>query len=333
MSERPAVDPGEFDELAARYRTELLAHCYRLLGSAEDAEDAVQETLLRAFRFRGGWEGRSSMRTWLYKIATNVSLDARGAAARRPLPSDLSAPTGTDRLGDEEAGTRWIEPMPDRLLDDVRADPASQAAARSGMRLAFVAALQHLSAVQRAVLVLRDVLMFPAAEVAQILDLTVPSVNNHLQRARRRLSEAAPAAERIREPEKRSELEWVESYARAFVSSDVDGLVSLLHEDVALEMPPNPAWFRGRGDVGAFLGARIRERRWRAVPTAANTQSAVAFYALDETGAWRPESLHVLDGASAAVSGVVVFRDRRTLMGFDLPDPLPPELHGQEVAM
>ncbi|WP_051325699.1 RNA polymerase subunit sigma-70 [Glycomyces tenuis] len=333
ISDGPAAGPRELDEPAARYRTELLAHCYRLLGSAEDAEDAVQETLLRAFRFRDRWEGRSSMRTWLYKIATNVSLDARGAAARRPLPSDLSAPVDTGRLGDEAPGTLWIEPLPGRALDDDRADPASQAAARSGMRLAFVAALQHLSAVQRAVLVLRDVLMFPAADVAGMLDLTVPSVNNHLQRARRRLSEAAPAAERIREPEEQRELERLEAYARAFVSSDVDGLVSLLHEDVTLEMPPNPSWFRGRADVGAFLGARIGERRWRAVATAANTQPAVVLYAQGETGEWRPESLHVLDAAGAALSGIVVFRERRILAGFDLPDPLPPEPHAQEVAM
>lgn len=320
----------ELDELFARHRVELLAHCYRLLGSVDESEDAVQETFLRAYRFRNGWEGRSSMRTWLYKIATNAAIDVRRAAARRPLPSDLTEPTTLAEFDGSASDVQWLEPIPDHVLHDERADPASQVAARAGMRLAFVAALQHLSPVQRAVLVLRDVLAMPAAEAAQILDLSVPAVHNHLQRARKRIKEVAPRMEDATLTENAQVQVRAEDYAQAFLQTDVDRLVRLLREDVTLEMPPIPVWFQG-GDATTFLSARVRSGPWRTLATAANTQPALAFYVADAHGTWRPESLHVLDVDAQHVRGVVVFRGQRVFRDFGLPVRLSDEQHETEI--
>lgn len=326
-----AVDAAAFEQVVDRHRTELLAHCYRLLGSAEDAEDAVQETFLRAFRSRESWKGRSSIRTWLYTIATNASIDARRAASRRPLPSNLSDLSSPAHLDAAEGEVLWLEPIADRVLYDSHSDPADQAAARAGLHLAFIAALQHLSPVQRAVLVLRDVLGFAAAEVADMLELTVSSVNNHLHRARRKLTEAAPNHEGV-DSDDLVVRQRATDYANAFIHSDVDGLIGLLHEDVTLEMPPIPNWYRGREDVAAFLGVRVRSAIWRALATAANTQPAVALYAPDDDGVWSLQTLHVLDTDPESVRGIVVFHDHGSFTSFDLPATLGPGRHDQEIS-
>lgn len=320
-----------FDEAAARYRVELMTHCYRLLGSTEDAEDAVQETLLRGFRSLDSWEGRSSMRTWLYAIATNVCMDSHRAAVRRPLPSDLSDPGNPRDLSGEDPAILWLQPIADSALHDERADPAAQVAARSGMRLAFLAALQHLSPVQRAVLVLRDVLAWKAAEVAEALDLTVPSVNNHLQRARRRLSEVAPSHDTA-PLDDHAATQRANDYAHTFLRADVDGLVRLLSEDVTLDMPPQPTWFRGRDDVGHFLAHRVAGQRWRALTTRVNTQPAVGLY-VEFASEWRPESVHIIDADDHHVRSIIVYRDAETIASLDIPASLTADRHPAELVV
>ncbi|MFI0350563.1 sigma-70 family RNA polymerase sigma factor [Actinomadura sp. 9N407] len=241
-----------FDRRIEPFRTELLAYCYRMLGSAHDAEDLVQDTYLRAWRARERYDAtRSSLRTWLYRIATNVCLTALEVRGRRPLPSGLVA--ASDPLGPfvQREHAAWLQPLPDSLLD--AGDPAGAVIDRSSLRLAFAAALQHLSARQRGALVLRDVLGFSAAETAEILGATVVSVNSSLQRARARVKEAGVRQERVGEPSAVVQRAWVERYMKAFELADVEGLKRLLTEDVLMEMPPMLNWFSGRGNYGLFM--------------------------------------------------------------------------------
>ncbi|WP_242613867.1 sigma-70 family RNA polymerase sigma factor [Actinomadura roseirufa] len=247
-----AKDEG-FERRIEPFRTELLAYCYRMLGSAHDAEDLVQDTYLRAWRAREQYdETRSSLRTWLYRIATNVCLTALEARGRRPLPSGLvaeSEPLAPFVQGEHAA---WLQPLPDALLG--AGDPAGTVIDRSTLRLAFAAALQHLSARQRGALVLREVLGFSAAETAEILDATVASVNSSLQRARARVKEAGVRQERVGELSAADQRAWVERYMKAFELADVEGLKRLLTEDVIMEMPPMLNWFTGRRNYGLFMG-------------------------------------------------------------------------------
>src|SRR6266700_1907035 len=256
MSATAKAEPvgEEFARLTDPFRPELLAHCYRMLGSVHDAEDQVQETLLRAWRSFEQFEGRASLRTWLYRIATNACLRAIETRRRRPLPSGLGQP-GENPAGPMAAArpeVPWLEPFPDALLPAGAllsaglGDPASVATSRTGIRLAFIAALQYLPARQRAVLILRDVLGWHAAEVADLLGTTTTATNGMLQRARARLEQAAPDEDEIREPADPADRDLLDKYAMAFQNADIPAVMRLLREDAVFEMPPEQTWFTGR---------------------------------------------------------------------------------------
>ncbi|MBB5083709.1 sigma-70 family RNA polymerase sigma factor [Nonomuraea endophytica] len=274
-----AGDEGAFERLVLAYRGELAAHCYRMLGSPHDAEDAVQETLLNAWRGLAGFEGRSSLRTWLYRISTNTCLRLSGKRGPRVMSPDRGPALGrTDDLGTFVGGPVWMEPWPDDLVSD-EPGPAASYLRREGVELAFVAALQRLPGTQRAVLILREVLGFSAAEVAGLLDTSVASVNSALQRAGRTMR--APATTQ------REELgalgaggrgELVALFMAAWERADVDGLVALLADDARFTMPPLPAWFDGREDVRRFLVERVFAFEWRLRPIGANGQLGFACY-------------------------------------------------------
>jgi RNA polymerase sigma-70 factor, ECF subfamily len=282
-----------------RFRGELLAHCYRMLGSLDEAEDLVQETLLRAWRAADRFDpARASLRTWLHRIATNACLTALEGRARRPLPSGLG-PAGDDPGADLTPSLEipWLQPFPDARLGDL-GDPAELAEQRAGLRLAFVAALQLLPARQRAALILREVLQLPAAEVAAVLDTSVASVNSSLQRARATLRAAGPALDRLREPADPGEQAVVERYARAFEAADLTALARLLADDVVLEMPPVPLWLAGLDHYLRFL-ARVYDRRgtdWRMEPVRVNGSPALRALCAGE-----PHSLQVFEVAGGLV--------------------------------
>jgi RNA polymerase sigma-70 factor (ECF subfamily) len=312
-----------FAQLVEPFRAELLAYCYRMLGSAHDAEDLVQDTYLRAWRARERYDGsRSSLRTWLYRIATNVCLTALEARGRRPLPSGLVA--ASDALaplvrGGEHAA--WLQPLPDSLLGG---DPARVAADRSTLRLAFAAALQHLSARQRAALVLRDVLAFSAAEAADVLDTTAVSVNSSLQRARARLKEAGGPAEDAGEPSAAEQRAWVDRYMKAFEQADVEGLKRLLTEDVLMEMPPVVNWFTGRDNYGLFMEWAFTHagRDWRLTPLTANGGQP-GFAAYHRVGdAYALHTVQVFTVTAGGISRNSVFQDPEVFASFGLPDRL-----------
>lgn len=317
-------DEPSFDELIEPYRTELLAHCYRMLGSVHDAEDVVQESYLRAWRAREQYDAaRSSVRTWMFRIATNACLTALSTRSRRPLPSGLVAETDPRAPLVPGREITWLQPLPDALLDG--GDPARSAVDRDGLRLAFVAALQHLSARQRAVLILRDVLEFSAAEAAEILGTTVISVNSALRRARAGIEAAGVHPDRVDEPSEAEQRAWIERYMRAFVDADIEALKRLLAEDVLMEMPPMLNWFVGRDSYGVFMewvfGAAGTD--WRLVPVGANGQPGFAAYRRSgETYA-----LHTLQVFTVGQQGVTrtsVFQDDDVFDSFGLPRELEP---------
>jgi RNA polymerase sigma-70 factor (TIGR02960 family) len=321
-----AGDEDAFRALVEPYKSELRLHCYRILGSMQDAEDALQETLLSAWRGLGGFQGRSSIRTWLYTVATNRALNALRAARRRPtvelgIPeSELPEPT---RLGEP----LWLEPYPDVLLEDLAdAPPGPEAryAAKEAVSLAFVTALQLLPARQRAALILRDVLGFHAAEVAQMLDSTVESVTSALKRARATLERELPRPEPAPEPSSPGERELVERLTDAFTSNDIDAIVELLADDVRLSMPPLPIEYRGRAAAERFLAVvSTRRRERRILPTRANGQPALAVYAPDANGeAVRAIGLLVVTVAGGRVAAITRF-DPGVLSHFGLPRTLP----------
>ena len=321
--------PGseEFARLTDPFRPELLAHCYRMLGSLHDAEDQVQETLLRAWRSFDQFEGRSSLRTWLYRIATNACLRAIETRRRRPLPSGLGAP-GEDPEGPMTAAmpeVPWLEPIPDALLRPESADPAAVATSRTNVRLALIAALQYLPARQRAVLILRDVLGWRAAEVAELLGTTTVATNSALQRARAQLQQAAPSEDEIREPADPADRALLDRYATAFENADIDGLTALLHEDAVFEMPPLPGWYAGREQVRLFLAAHILDQpgEFTMIPTAANGQPALAAYRRGPDGVYHANGIEVLTLAGSRIARVVVFLDPGLFPAFGLPPTLP----------
>src|SRR5271170_3646415 len=285
----------DFARLTDPFRPELLAHCYRMLGSVHDAEDQVQETMIRAWRSYDDFEGRSSLRTWLYRIATNPCLRALENSGRRPLPSGLGGPGEYPEapLAAARPEVPWLQPMPDALVSAGPADPASIVTSRMSMRLALIAALQYLPARQRAVLILRDVLQWRAAEVAELLGMTTIAVNAMLQRARARLSEAAPAEDDIHEPASPADRALADRYAAAFENADVAALTELLRADAVLEMPPLPTWFAGREAALAFLQAQVlREPGYfRLLPTAANGQPAFGVYLREGDGVYRTHGI------------------------------------------
>jgi RNA polymerase sigma-70 factor, ECF subfamily len=315
----------EFARLTEPFRAELLAHCYRMLGSVHDAEDQVQETMVRAWRSYGQFEGRSSLRTWLYRIATNACLRAIETRRRRPLPSGLGAPADLGApLSAEHPATPWLEPIPDALFAVAPADPAQVAVSRQSMRLALVAALQYLPGRQRAVLILRDVLGWRAAEVADLLGVTTVAVNSLLQRARAQLGEAVPAESEIREPDPGQERALLDRYAAAFETADVAGLLRLLRADAGFEMPPQPTWFTGRGAIGRFLADVVLTEPGRFVmrPVAANGQPALAGYLRDRDGVYRAHAIQVITVSGPLISHVVSFNDAGLLGVFGLPPVL-----------
>ncbi|MET9631752.1 sigma-70 family RNA polymerase sigma factor [Lentzea sp. NPDC006480] len=303
-----------FETRVEQHRGELLAYCYRMLGSVHEAEDLVQDTMLRAWKARERYDERkASIRTWLYRIATNVCLTALEGKQRRPLPSGLGAPSTDPETPLVPAfEVPWLEPFPD--------DPAERAVRRDGLRLALVAAMQSLPARQRAVWVLREVLEFSAAEVAAQLDTSVASVNSALQRARAGLADVAEVAP----PDDPAVRRAVEAYVRAFEAADVTALVELLTEDAILEMPPVPLWFVGRHDYGAFIRRvfAMRGTGWRMVPVSANGQPAVAAYAPDAEGVLRLHTLQVFSVVDGLIAHTVVFQSPAVFAAFKLADTL-----------
>ncbi|MDX2356530.1 sigma-70 family RNA polymerase sigma factor [Dietzia sp. PP-33] len=322
----------DFDRHTRPYRAELLAHSYRMLASIHDAEDAVQETYLRAWRSYEGFEGRSSVRTWLYRIATNTCLRALENRGRRALPAGLGGPS-RDPAADLEQWTHlpWVEPAPDTMFGSGTpgaGDPLGAVTHRQSVRLAFIAALQHLSPRQRAVLVLRDVLAFSAAEVAAMLDTTPAAINSLLQRARSRIDHARPEGADAREPHSREERDLLDRFVTAMHANDIRALVGVLTEDAVYEMPPFPAWFRGAETIGRMVSAQSPAEGpgdHLLVPTAANGQPAFGLYMPDEHGIRRAFNLQVLTVTPAGVSHVVAFFDLRLFARFGLPEVAPPQ--------
>ncbi|MEU8757165.1 sigma-70 family RNA polymerase sigma factor [Streptomyces chartreusis] len=314
------ADRDEFVRLTDPYRRELLAHCYRMLGSVDEAEDLVQETYLRAWRSYDGYEGRASLRTWLHRIATNTCLTALESRARRPLPSGLGGPAEApeEPLTAPLTDVPWLQPLPDALVD-----PANVVAARGSLRLALVAALQNLPARQRAVLILRDVLAWRAAEVASLLGTSTAAVKSSLQRARARLDEVAPEEDLVAEPEGAADREVLDRYVAAFENADLDSLIDLLQDGVELEMPPYGQWYRGRTDLLRFLGARVHEKgTLRMLRTRANGQPAVAMYVRGADGVFRGHSVQVLTVRKDSLARITAFLDPQVLERFGLPKEL-----------
>ena len=322
----PAQD-AEFIRLAEPFRHELLVHCYRMLGSLHDAEDLVQETYLRAWRGYDRFEGRSSLRVWLYRIATSACLTALDHRSRRVLPSGLGAP-GADPQGPpapETADILWLQPLPTPPGGGApTGDPASIVAARDSVRLAFIAALQHLPARQRAVLILRDVLAWRAAEVADLLGTTTVSVNSALRRARARLDKAAPREDDVAEPSDPDRLKQLDRYMEAFEHADLDALLGLLRDDAVLEMPPIPTWFAGREAVIRFLAANVFVERepFRMLPITANGGPAVAAYTRDADGVFRAHAIQILAFRGSGVSRITSFNDPALFASFGLSERL-----------
>jgi RNA polymerase sigma-70 factor, ECF subfamily len=311
---------GDFFAHAEPYRRELLAHCYRMLGSVHDAEDLVQETYLRGWRGYPAFEERAALRTWLYRIATNACLRALENRARRVLPAGLGAGSvDPDTDLDANAGAyHWIEPLPDALTPET---PEVAFSARHSVRLAVATALQELPARQRAVLILRDVVQFSAAEVAELLETTPAAVNSALQRARAHLAEVAPREGDVAEPVDADRRELLDRYCAAFENADLAALTELLQTDVRLEMPPLPVWFTGRDAVTRFLAQRAfaGPGDMVLVPTAANGQPAVAEYRRAADGVLRAHSIHVLENGRAGVAVLTVFLDPGLFSAFGLP--------------
>ncbi|OLT08872.1 RNA polymerase subunit sigma-70 [Pseudonocardia sp. CNS-004] len=308
---------AEFDAATAPFRPELLAHCYRMLGSIHDAEDLVQETYLRAWRAFDRFEGRSSVRRWLYTIATMACLTALRTRGRRPLPSGLAAPSDDHRVAVAagDPAVPWLQPVPDALLD-----PAAVVAGRAGVRLALIAALQHLPARQRAVLTLRDVLAFRTVEVADILGSTPAAVDSTLRRARAHLAAAGPVEDELTEPDEHAERVLLDGYVDAFTRADAGALVGLLRADVELEMPPIPTWFTGRPAVTGFLAARVLRRagRWRLAPTRANGQPAFVVHERAGSGRYEAHGVHVLTLTGGRIARITAFNDPDLVPTFGL---------------
>ncbi|MCD9879630.1 RNA polymerase subunit sigma-70 [Streptomyces guryensis] len=305
------------------YRGELVAYCYRMVGSFHEAEDLVQDTMLRAWKARERYDAsRAAVRTWLYRIATNVCLTALEGRARRPLPSGLGAPSDDPGAPLTPAlDIPWLQPFPDARYDVER---------RADLRLALVAAMQLLPARQRAVLVLREVLEFSAAEVAEQLGTTVAAVNSSLQRARAAIADVGDPGE-VPEPDDAEAREVVQRYARAFEAADVPALVRLLTDAAVLEMPPVPLWYRGRRDYGLFM-ERVFEMRgtgWATRQLTAGGQPALAAYAPAADGGHRLHTLQVFTVTGRRVARNVVFTDPRVFEAFDLPGEISQDEFGR----
>jgi RNA polymerase sigma-70 factor (ECF subfamily) len=325
LMEGMTVVADRMTQAAESHRAELLAYCYRMTGSLHDAQDLVQETMLRAWRSAETYDpGRASVRTWLYRIATNLCVDALAAAKRRALPADLSAPSTVSDVNELVASPEipWLEPFPDSGLD--HRDPAALAAERESVRLAFVAALQHLPPLQRAVLILRDVLAFRAAETAALLETTPTAVNSALQRARAQLAAAMPDESGLKEPTEQELRGLLDRYVAAFESKDLDALKRALRDDALLQMPPYAAWFLGRDAIAEFFATVFaRGGDYRLVPVGeANARPAYALYRRRGTPGFEALNLHLFTVGADGVARVDVFHAPDLFPAFGLPTVL-----------
>lgn len=318
----------EFIARAQRYRPELLAYCYRMLGSLVDAEDAVQETYLRAWRSYGAFEARASERTWLYRIATNTCLTALAHHSRRVLPSGLGGPSDDPSQPPNSADetVRWLQPVPDARLDLDDNDPAAIVTGRDSVRLALIVSLQYLPPRQRAVLILREVLAWSAVEVAALLDMSVPAVKSALQRARTRLDQVMPSADQpaqLTEPEQRALLE---NYVAAFEAADPAALERLLRHDATLEAPPLRTWYAGIRTCLPYMATHVMgsPRHWRMFPTRANGQPAVAAYTRALDGQYVPYGIVVLAAGNDGITAITAFGEPSLITAFGFPAVLQP---------
>jgi RNA polymerase sigma-70 factor (ECF subfamily) len=322
MTSTTSLDPAAAERGFEQHRSELTAYCYRMLGSAFEADDAVQETLVRAWRSFDRFEGRSSVRSWLYRIASNVCFDMLKGRRRRALPMDLmevgraDGPPVTPSTED-----MWVGPMPDRRVLSNADDPAEEAEMRESVRLAFVAALQHLPARQRAVLILREVLKWKASEVAELLETSVVSVNSALQRARATLADHDVTATRAPAPVDPDQEALLERYVEAFERFDIDTLVALLHEDATMQMPPYPLWLQGAEEYRAWLlgpGAGCEGSRLKRIETT-NGAPAFAQWRVDPAGGYAAWAIHVLTVSDGTIVAQDFFVDPSLFALFDLP--------------
>jgi RNA polymerase sigma-70 factor (ECF subfamily) len=321
------VAAPELERTLEQHRRELTAHCYRMLGSSFEAEDAVQETLVRAWRGIDNFEGRAALRSWLYRIATNVCLDMLQSRKRRALPMDLGpASSGDSSAGDRLPESMWLQPIPDGVAVPPSDDPAELVASRESIRVAFVAALQHLPPRQRAVLILREVLRWRASEVAELLDTSVASVNSALQRARSTLADCNVSDSDPFQPGDEAQQALLTRYVEAFERFDIESLVSLLHEDATMTMPPYDLWLDGADEFRKWLlGAGAGCRGSRFAPVEANGSPAFAQWRPSETGggleAW---AIHVLRVSDGRIIGIDFFVDPNLFQLFGLPLRLEP---------
>ncbi|HEX6330322.1 MAG TPA: sigma-70 family RNA polymerase sigma factor [Actinomycetota bacterium] len=315
----------DLEQLLEHHRVELTAFCYRMLGSAFEAEDAVQETFVRAWRAYDRFEGRSALRSWLYRIATNVCLDVLNAQRRRARPMDLGPASAADApLGAPLPEATWIEPIPDGRVVAEATDPAELAVSRESVRLALVTALQHLPPRQRAVLILRDVLRWRASEVAELLETSVASVNSALQRARATLGAIDPAEAEALRPEDRDQRSLLDRYVDAFERYDMDALTALLREDATWSMPPYELWLRTHRDIRVWcLGPGIGCKGSRLIPVVANGQPGFGQYKPTPDGGLEPWSLQVVEISQGRLVGLSFFLDTERLFPlFGLPPRL-----------
>jgi RNA polymerase sigma-70 factor (ECF subfamily) len=321
----PGAETEEFEDAISRHRKELLAHCYRMTGSVQEAEDVVQDTFVRAWRAFDRFERRSSIRTWLYRIATNTCLTMLERRSRRPLPSGLGLPSPDPAAppAPEPPGVRWLEPIPDRLVLDETggADPAEVVAARASVRLALVAAFQLLPPRQRAALLLCDVLALSTADAAQVLDVSAQALKSLLQRARRRLATVSVDDEALAEPSDEGARRVLDRYMAAFMQSDMVGLQRLLAEDAVLEMTGTTTWFSGNAACLPYLEkfAIGSPGEWKLVGVRANGQLGAAAYRRGEDGAYHAFAVVVLATTTTHLKRISLFADAGLFRYFDLP--------------
>lgn len=318
---------GDFAPLAEPYRRELLAHCYRMSGSVHDAEDLVQETYLKAWRAYEKFEGRSSLRTWLYRIATTTCLTALESKGRRPLPTGLGAPSSdpSDDLVTQDE-VPWLEPIPDTLVDLSSNDPAVAATSKETIRLALIAALQHLPPKQRAVLILREVLAWPAADVAELLGTTTAGVNSALQRARAQIDRAAPSEDAVQEPVRPDQRELLDRYMSAFERYDMAALKELFTQDAVWEMPPFVGWYQGPDAIRTLIENNCPAKGpgdMKLISTVSNGQPAFAMYMRDADGSYPAFQLQVVSLGPSGIGHVTAFFDTSLFEKFGLPAVLP----------
>jgi len=321
-----AEQSAEFERQAGPFRRELLAHCYRMLGSAGEAEDMVQETYLRAWQSYGTFEGRSSLRAWLYRIATNACLTALEQRGRRALPAGLGAPADDPDAPPSaaEGGVAWLQPIPDAWVTPETRDPAAIVAAREGVRLALIASLQYLPARQRAVLLLREALGFPAAEVAAMLGISTAAVKSALQRARARLADVAPVPERLIEPTEPAARTLLGLYMAGFENADIAALEKALRADAAIEMVGTRTWFSGRETCLRYLTHVIGvPGDWLMIPARANGQPAAAAYYRGD-GVHHAFGLGLLSATAGGIARITVFSGPDLVARFGLP-PIHPQ--------